>query len=171
MPSLTPRVRAWVRSTSVSRAWARGGSRAGLQREGCRSMTLRAGRPPSGGSGRRNGRRGVWVQGDEASICRGEAAGIDVEGSKVILEVHMEPRAVGRTCLVGGSIDQSRSDSLAAESRSHERIEQEGVSGAVPGHVDEPDEFALLTGTDPAETVPVDLRPPVHRQRCVPESL
>ena len=40
-------------------------------------------------------------------------------------------------------------------------VDHEGVHAAVPGHVDEPDEAVVLEGADPAETVALDLAPPV----------
>jgi len=123
---------------------------------------------PRGMSGRLVG---GLLQGDEAGVCGFEPAGVEVEGPKMIGEVHVKPFAPGATGFSGSDSDEFGPDPVPPESRDDKGIEHEGMDSAVPRHIDEADEFVALSGADPSKTVAVHLRPPVVRQERMAKAL
>src|SRR6266508_3950815 len=123
---------------------------------------------PRGMSGRLVG---GLLQGDEAGVCGFEPAGVEVEGPKMIGEVHVKPFAPGATGFSGSDSDEFGPDPVPPESRDDKGIEHEGMDSAVPRHIDEADEFFALSGADPSKTVAVHLRPPVVRQERMAKAL
>lgn len=97
--------------------------------------------------------------------CRGaEAAGIEVEPSEMLVEVHVQPLAPGRLGVPGSTVDKRRGDPLSLTLSGDLGVEEEGVVTPVPCHVDKADQGAVeLPGSDPAKAVGPDLIPPSGR--------
>jgi len=110
-------------------------------------------------------------QGDEPGVGGGEPATAEVERAKVVLEVHMQPFAPGRACLLHPDRDEPGSHPLAPRPCGDQRVEDERVHAAIPGHVEKADEVAPMEGADPAQAVLVHLSPPVIVEHPVTETL
>lgn len=74
---------------------------------------------------------------------------IDVEVSKVTLEVDLEPRTTGASGSIGGDDDQLDSDPLPAGSRHNHSVQNERMRGAVPRYIDEANQCAAFAGRRP----------------------
>lgn len=109
-------------------------------------------------------------QGDEAGVGRTETAALEVERTQVLVEVDVQPFAAGCPRLAHSDRDELRPDSLSPHTLGHERVEDERMYCAVPGHVHEPDEFTVLPSAGLTEAVLVDLSPPVVVQGAMAES-
>lgn len=98
---------------------------------------------------------------DQPRIRASEAAGVEVEGRQVWLEVDVEPLASGRVCMMRGPPHDLGADATALPAATRLRIEQERVISTVPSNVDEPDQDAVVVARrDPAEAVRADAVPP-----------
>lgn len=89
-----------------------------------------------------------------------EAAGVQVEGLQVGLEVDVEPGAAGGTGFVGSGSDQGPTYALAAVGGVDGGVENEGVGAAVPGDLDEADQLVVVEGADPGEGVAIQAGSP-----------
>jgi len=98
-------------------------------------------------------------QSDQSCIRRHEPACVEVEGSKVILEVHVEPFTTRPPRFSNGGGHDPSADSLAPRVGRHNRVEKERVSSAVPSDVHEANQLTVAPSADPAETVAMN--PPV----------
>ena len=91
---------------------------------------------------------------DESGCGRPEAAGIEIERSEVLFEVHVQPLAPGRLGVPGAMADKRRDDPLPLVLAGDLGVEEECVITSVPCHVDKADQAAAwLAGGDPAKTV------------------
>jgi hypothetical protein len=96
-------------------------------------------------------RSGFVSESDQAGAGGSEPAALKVEVAQMRFEVRVQPRTSGNP----------------------------GMLASVPGHIDEGDQVpragtafgSLPTGADPAETVPVDLPPPIIVDHLMLESL
>ena len=79
----------------------------------------------------------------------------------MLLEVDVEPLAAGLPGVVGGDLDQACADAPTACTVCDDRVEEESVGGAVPGHVDEPDQADLVASTHPPKAVAFEDPTPV----------
>src|ERR1700722_14121330 len=90
-----------------------------------------------------------WVRcwkgiGDGSAQCehagrRGrEATGVEVERAQLVLEVDVEPFAAGGAALSFDDRQKAAPDARVSPITGHERVDDEGMHPAVPGHVDEP---------------------------------
>lgn len=92
---------------------------------------------------------------------------------RVILEVDVQPFALGRTGLSGGFGDKPGSDPGTAVAPCDHGVQNERVDTAVPRDVHEADEITVMACTDPAEAVavhpgqPFDIRDPMVESRCM----
>lgn len=102
----------------------------------------------------------------DQSCLRGlEAAGIEVERSEIVVEVHVQPFAAGFLGVDGSSSNQLKPDTGMLVEGTHLGIEQEGMVAAVPCKVDEANQQSVVVpNTDPAKAVRADpVPPPVRR--------
>src|SRR5215471_15528623 len=106
-------------------------------------------------------RRVPVVQPDESGVRGPEPAAAEIERVQGRLEVHVEPLAPGCTSPNGGYLHQPGADSVPPKRPGDHRVEDERVSAAVPGNVDEPSQIGTVAGADPAQAVPFHLRLPV----------
>ena len=88
-----------------------------------------------------------------------EAAGAEVEGPQVVLEVDVEPLAASLAGAVGCRSHQLLPDPLVPGGRGNHDVLDPGVHQPVPDNVDEPDEFVTPTATP-------DPRRPTRPDRC-----
>jgi hypothetical protein len=107
---------------------------------------------------------GLLVRGrqmNQPGICRAEAARVEVEASKVGLEVDVQPLTARRPRLTYGERDHRSADSAALPRTPSLCVEQEGVVPTVPRHVHESDQCTrFFAGSDPAKAVATDHAPP-----------
>jgi hypothetical protein len=94
-----------------------------------------------------------------------EAAGIEVERRQVVLEIDVKPLAPGRLCMHRSVADKRGANTLPLILTSDLGIQEEGVIGSVPRHVDKADQAAvdLQAGGNPAKAVRPHLVPPTGR--------
>ena len=111
------------------------------------------------------------AQRDEAGRRRAEPARPEIEVAQLLLEVDVEPFAAGLPALAFGHRQQPAADADPPPGSLDERVDDEGMGAAVPGHVEEADQAAAVGGADPAQTVPLDLRPPIDVEHGVHEAL
>lgn len=111
------------------------------------------------------------LQGDQSGCRLLEAAGIEVERTKVFLEVNVEPLALRGTSFVSSSCDQRASNTAALAMLGDYRVQDEGVNSAVPDHVDEADQRAVFPSADPAEAVALESFSPVSLSDRVAEAV
>jgi len=98
---------------------------------------------------------------NQAGIGRAEAARVEVEGSKVGLEVDMQPLTAGGPRLTYRERDHCSADSAALPCAPSLCVEQERVVPTVPRHVHESDQCtSFFAGGDPAKAVGTDCAPP-----------
>ena len=64
---------------------------------------------------------------DDASVCRREAAGVEVERTPVVFEIDVEPFAAGRSRLLRRHLHQACANAAALEPSGRLRIDQKGV--------------------------------------------
>ncbi len=88
----------------------------------------------------------------------------------MVLEVDMDPLAIGTPCLVDGYLHQPGTNSRAASLRRYKGVEDECMAGTVPRDVEESHKYSCVTSADPTETVLVHLPPPVVVQYGVLEA-
>jgi hypothetical protein len=102
----------------------------------------------------------------DQSCVRGlEAAGIEVERSEIVVEVHVQPFAASFLGVDGGSSNQLRTDTGMLVDGTDLGIEQKGMVAAIPCNVDEANQQSVVVpDTDPAKAVRADpVPPPVRR--------
>ena len=81
---------------------------------------------------------------DETSRRGLEATGVEVERGQLLGEVDMKPLAACRPRLSNSDLDQSGGDALVLMGSTGLGVKKERMYAAVPGHVDEPYEGAVL---------------------------
>lgn len=101
------------------------------------------------------------LKGNQTGVRRCEAAGVEIERAQVILEADVEPLAAGSARLGDGDRHELGPYALPAGVRGHHSVEDEGMDCTVPRHVDKTHELVAVTGTDPAQAVPLNLALPV----------
>jgi hypothetical protein len=111
------------------------------------------------------------LEGDQPRTCRGEPAGVEVEGTQAVVEVHVQPLAPGSPGVLSRGGDEREADAPATGVRRNQRVEDERVNVAVPGHVHESDQASFVAGAHPTKAVPVDLRPPLVDRELVGKAL
>ena len=89
----------------------------------------------------------------------------------MVVEIDMEPFATASARTLDGDRDELSPDSLSPCIDRHDRVRDERMYTAVPGHVDEPDEVVLASRTDPTEAMPSHLAIPVGIERAVVKRL
>jgi hypothetical protein len=89
----------------------------------------------------------------------------------MILEVDVQPLTPVVASLPSGDGDKLGPHSPPPNDVGHHGVENEGMGGAVPGDIDEPDERPVLPGTHPTQTVAVDPYPPVLTERPEPAGM
>ena len=81
--------------------------------------------------------------------------------AEVVLEVDVQPFTACASCFRGGHPDKLGAYAHQASFLCHQRVEDEGMTGAIPCDVDETYELLAISCAYPAETVPGDLTDPV----------
>jgi len=89
----------------------------------------------------------------------------------VVFEVDVRPLTASGAGMPGRGGDQPGADAGAPGPGGHHGIEDEGVGTAVPRHVDEACQLAILPGAYPAQAVPADPGTPVGADLAGPEAL
>src|ERR1700728_4755647 len=98
---------------------------------------------------------------DQAGVGTAEAAGVEVEGGEVRLEVNVQPLAPGSLGVSGCTPDQLGTNALVLMASASLRVKEERVVAAVPGNVHEAHEKAVGGSRgDPTEAVRPNLIPP-----------
>ena len=87
------------------------------------------------------------------------------------LEVHVQPLAARSLCSANGMFGERCAESPTLVVASNDGVEDERVTGAVPRHIDEPNQGASRTGGHPAETVLCKLFAPVEVPGDMSETL
>jgi hypothetical protein len=111
------------------------------------------------------------LQGNQSGCRLLEAAGIEIERTQVLLEVDVEPFALGGTGFVGRGCDQRGTDTSPPAMLRDHCVQDEGMDTTVPDNVHEADQRAVLRGTDPAETVALKSFSPVGPSDGVTEAV
>lgn len=75
-----------------------------------------------------------------------EPARVDVEAAQMGLEVHVQQLAARSPCSANGMFDERYAESPTLEVGGNDGVEDERVTGAVPCHIDKPDQAASRTG-------------------------
>ena len=96
-------------------------------------------------------------QGHEAGRRRPEAARIQIETRKLVVEVDVEPLTSRGPRLSCCDSHKSCAYSLPRHSGADDRVDDERVDPTVPRHIDEADQLAVISGDHPAETVRLHL--------------
>lgn len=121
--------------------------------------------------GRRKHARSRLAECNESGVGRGEAARVEVEPPEVIVEVDVHPFASRDAGLIDGEFDELRSDPVSSNPGRHHRVQDEGMSRAVPRHVDEPGEVVIVAGSHPPKAVSLNLCFPVVIEGPMVEAL
>lgn len=83
----------------------------------------------------------------------------------------MQPLASGSASLPLAERYHLGADTLPSRGSGDERVDDEGVDGAVPRHIREPDEVTVSARAYPSEAVVLDLSPPFLVQHRMAEAL
>lgn len=92
-------------------------------------------------------------EGDQAGRRLPEATGIEIERTQMLLEVDVKPLALRGTGFLGRNCDKRCANSSRPAMPGDHRVQDEGVSSAVPNNVDEAAQSAVIPRADPAEAV------------------
>ena len=87
----------------------------------------------------------------------------------MVVEVDMQPFASGDPGVLNRHRHQLRAHPSATRSFCDQRVEDEGMTGAIPDDIDETDQGLGVAGAYPTETVILDLGPPVVHLGLVTE--
>ena len=91
---------------------------------------------------------------DQPGLRRTKAAGVEIERTKVGLEVDVEPLVARGAGVLRCEANDPRSDALALPSAVRLRVDEKGMVSAVRDDVGEADQALVrVAGGDPAETV------------------
>jgi len=91
---------------------------------------------------------------DESRRGGDKSTGTDVEGTEVILEIDVKPLAPRLSCLVPCTLDERCPDPTASMIGGDHRVLNPGMDETVPDDVDESDEVAFVTGSNPPKGAP-----------------
>lgn len=98
---------------------------------------------------------------DQAGVGPLKTARAQVEAGKFRIKVDVEPLAAGCLRMLCGEGDDRRSNAFVLAGAAGPGVEKEGMISAVPCHIGEPDQDAILgPGRDPTETELPDAIPP-----------
>src|SRR6185436_2249936 len=106
-------------------------------------------------------RRRSRSQADQTGLGRQEAAGPQVEGPQVLLEVDVQPLATRRLRLLARHPHEASPDAGAAHRGRDHHVLEPGVRETVPEHVREADEHAARPRTRPPQAVSLTETAPV----------
>src|ERR1700676_2954100 len=87
------------------------------------------------------------------------------------LEINMQPLTSGIAGFGGANPQHLLCDAQLSMSSGDDSVQYERVNGAVPGHIDEPNECTAAPCADPSEAIPVYLSPPVIVHHAMTEGL
>ncbi len=108
---------------------------------------------------------------DKTAVRACETSSVEVERSKVIVEVHMQPLAPCQLRSVTGYLDETNTYSTVPRLGGDHLVLNPRMHKTVPNDVDEADETISISGSDPSEAVLGDERLPIIIQHAVIERI
>ncbi len=104
---------------------------------------------------------------DKTAVRAGETSSVEVERTKVVVEIHMQPLAACRLRSVSGYLDETNTYSTVPRLGGDHLVLNPRMHKTVPNDVDEPDRTISISGSDPSEAVFGDERLPIIYQLAV----
>lgn len=107
------------------------------------------------------GWEGTFSKLDQSGFSRREAGTVEVQGSKLLSEIDVQPFTPSIASFSGADCEHVGCYAEALTIARHHCVQNEGTERAIPGDVDKPDQLFVSSRADPPEAVSVHSSPPI----------